>query len=144
MKPNVSSQVGYEIYRNVDNVFNISCSGNSTGLLTLRCEKARNFDKPEPINIEMNENLIFQKIESKLLNNKPVRKQFIDTQTIIEALKELGGSVQKQQILIDKVVNETGVSPSTVRKLLTDAVDLGLINAMQSPTSGRDKIYQLA
>ena len=141
---NVSSQVSQEIYRNVDNVFNINASNSNSGLLIFKCEKSRNFEKPESINIEMNQNLIFQKIESKLLNNKPVRKQYVDTQTVIEALKELGGSVNKQTILIDKVVAETGVSQSTVRKLVTDAVDLGLINAMQSPTSGRDKIYQLA
>lgn len=141
---NVSSQIGYEIYRNVDNVFNINYSNNGGSLLTLKCEKSRNFEKPMLIDIQMKQNLIFQKIESKLVKSKPVRKQFVDTKTVVEALKELGGSVNKQAILIDKVVAEAGVSQSTVRKLVTEAVDLGLINAMQSPTSGRDKIYQLA
>ena len=141
---NISSQVGHEIYRNVENVFNLNYSSNNGGLLTLKCEKSRNFDKPEPVNIEMTRNLIFQKIESKLLNNKPIKKQLVDTNTIVDALKELGGVVQKQAILIDKVVAEAGVSQSTVRKLIMEGVNQGLIIEQQSPISGRDKSYNLA
>jgi hypothetical protein len=140
---NVSSPIGNEIYRNVDNVFNISYSSNNGGLLIFKCEKARNFDKPEPIAIEMNQNLIFQKIELKLPKNKQVRQQ-VDTNTIVDALKELGGVVQKQAILIDKVVAEAGVSQSTVRKLIMEGVNQGLIIEQQSPISGRDKSYNLA
>ncbi len=142
---NAVSTTGAAISNYVDNAFNIQLSKNNNGLLMLKCDKSRNFEKPTSIDIKMTENLTFEGnsfIDVSLPKRGP--KQKIDTGLVVETLKEMGGAVNKQQVLVDRIIRDTGLSQSAIRNCIADAVELGLINEIAGLNSGREKSYQLS
>jgi hypothetical protein len=113
-------------------------SRNVAGAITMRCKKARHFQKPRPTELKINANLLFE--EAKGHNQKISLKSNI----VVHALETLGGSVAKQADLSTELVANTGKSISTVRNIITDAVRAGQITEIVNPNNKRERGYKIA
>jgi hypothetical protein len=111
---------------------------DKAGLIKMTCQKARNFEKPEPFFLKLNSNLIFERV------NPDVVKTITNHSIVVDALTSLGGTVSKQGQLIEKVASTTGRSTGTIRNLIAEAAKTGFIHPITNPSNKRDKGYKLA
>ena len=111
---------------------------DQTGLIKMTCQKARNFEKPEPFYLKLNTNLIFERV------NPDVVKTIANHSIVVDALTSLGGAVSKQGQLIEKVASTTGRSTGTIRNLIAEAAKTGFIHPIANPSNKREKGYELA
>ena len=120
-----------------DTVFRMEQSRNVAGAVTMRCKKARHFQKPGPTELKINANLLFEEAKDHK------QKVSLKSNIVVHALETLGGSVAKQADLSTELVANTGKSISTVRNIITDAVRAGQITVMVNPKNKRERGYQI-
>ena len=120
-----------------DTVFWMEQSRNVAGAVTMRCKKARHFQKPGPTELKINANLLFEEAKDHK------QKVSLKSNIVVHALETLGGYVAKQADLSTELVANTGKSISTVRNIITDAVRAGQITVMVNPKNKRERGYQI-
>lgn len=92
-------------------------SKDNKDLLRLTCQKSRNSSMFKPFYIDITD-MKFERV-SGVGNEK--------TDVALKALDELGGSADTQEKLANKIVADSGVSMSTAKRYIKQAVDAGLI-----------------
>lgn len=109
------------------NTFLLQVSDPKTETLELKCQKARNFKKPESIYIRLNSNLIFERIYPKA--TKKPNLQVIVT----NAMQKLNGKASSQTDLINAIIAcSPNMAKSKARSIIKGAVVDGLIQETQN------------
>lgn len=119
------------------NTFLMRIIDHKTQTLELSCQKARNFQKPEPMQLKMNQNLVFERVYQK--GGFP---QAYQQRIVTDALHTLGGTANTQKELINAILqgNPSLNNNTKVHGIIRDAVQDGVIVELQN---GRKKTYQL-
>lgn len=119
------------------NSFLLSVHDKKTNILELSCQKARNFKKPEPILMKLNDNLVFERVEE----NGSVSVAFLH-RLVVEAVKSQGGTIPTQKDLVDILVKKVPAfnNKTKAHAVIRDAVQAGVIVEV---AAGRKKSYQV-
>lgn len=117
------------------NSFLLKTIGTKNNTLELSCQKARNFKKPDPIQMQLNSNLVFERVYQQ--GGFPqVYRQRIAT----DALNSLQGHAKTQKDLIEEMLKGTpDLNQTKAHEIIREAVHIGSIAEIQN---GRKKSYQ--
>ena len=108
---------------------------HKSGTLELSCQKARNSKKPDPIQMKLNQNLVFERVH-QAGNFNGVYNQRIVT----DALLGIGGIANKQKELVDAIIaNAPDINKTKAHEIIKDVVAEGVIIEGQK---GRSKTYE--
>jgi len=120
-----------------DNSFLLRVSDAKAATIELSCQKARNFKKPSPIHMKLNNNLVFERIYQKGNNTN-----FFLQKVVVRALQHLGGIAKTQNELKDAMlkIDSKNINKTKARNIINDAVADG---AIVENTKGRSKTYEL-
>jgi hypothetical protein len=103
--------------------------GSEDECLKVQCQKSRNFERFPEFHLQLSSNLVFERVEGvdvKSDRNEAVRS----------ALSALGGKVEKQGDLVEKLI-KVGCSSSNAQRMIKTAAEDGLI--MYLPGKGNTK-----
>lgn len=118
------------------NTFLLRVSDMKTGILELSCQKARNFKKPEPIQMQLNQQLVFERVYPKG-NSAAVYHQRLVT----DALRGLGGIAKTQKELVDAIIaNQPDLNKTKGFNIVKAAVQDGIV---VETSNQRAKTYEL-
>jgi archaellum biogenesis ATPase FlaH len=118
------------------NTFLLRTIDHKTGTLELSCQKARNFKKPEPIQLKLNEHMVFE-----LVNTQGGFSKALQLRIVTDALNALGGTVSSQKALIEEVLKANpNINATKAHGIIKDAVHDGSII---EGGRGRTKTYSL-
>jgi len=118
------------------NSFLLKVSDQKEGTLELSCQKARNFKKPEPIYLRMNQHLVFERVHLKG-GFSQVHQQRI----VINALMALGGHANTQQELTEAIrKSDSNINKTQAFNIIKSAVNDGSVVEIKN---GRKMSYQL-
>lgn len=119
-----------------DNVFLMEYQKKSD-MVRVTCQKARNFEKPDEFYLQMNKNLIFERVQQ----NQSEKTQNI--QFVISALNNLGGNANRQIDLIQEIQKIKQVSTNVARNMINKAINEKNVTEILNPKNKKEKGYSI-
>ena len=124
-----------EIGNAADNIIIIkSIMNNSHKVVEVKHQKSRNFELLKPFQLLLTDYLTFQLYQSNY-NSR-------DVAIVVDALKNLGGRVETQKELVNKVMKLAKCKETKAKGLIEQAVNSGKITEEDNP-NGRSKCYTI-
>lgn len=118
------------------NSFLLRMADPKEGILELSCQKARNFKKPEPIQLRLNQHLVFERVYQK-----GGFSQAYQQRVVTDALIALGGNANTQKELSEAMQkSDPSLNGTKAFAMIKNAVKNGSVVEIQN---GRKKTYQL-